>query len=328
MKVGTYTHLSAPLLGCALLWTSAACGSRTSLRQEEDAAVVTADASAQQSSSSGGSGARAGSGGTTARAGRGATAGAGGMAGRATGGRAGRSGRAGQDGADPRGGAGGRGSPRERDAAADSGEEEPTENAGTGGEESGEQAGAGGEQAGAGGETAGAGGESGAAGEDAAGSGGSDAGPLDAGPLDAGPLDAGPLDAGSEPEELRLTGLTPEQTSEICGRIDSATANLPWTEAVRGWCSRGALGTPECPASQESCATGAPIIPVCSQTVPDCPDVTVEEFVTCRTDTLLSFVEYNRMITCDTPAGIPGEAEVASCVGPYQRCAPLAALKR
>jgi hypothetical protein len=125
-----------------------------------------------------------------------------------------------------------------------------------------------------------------------------------------------------------LTGLTPEQTSEICGRIESATSNLQWTEAVRGWCSRGALGTPECSASQESCATGASIIPICSETVPDCPDITIEEFVSCRTDVLLSFVEYNRTITCDTPPGLPSEPDVASCVGPYQRCASLSALKR
>ena len=125
-----------------------------------------------------------------------------------------------------------------------------------------------------------------------------------------------------------MTALTPEQTSEICGRIESATANLQWNEAVRGWCSRGALGTAECPASQESCVNGSTIVPICAESVPDCPDITIEEFVACRTDVLLSFVEYNRMITCDTPPGLPGEPAVPSCEGPYQRCAPLAALAR
>jgi hypothetical protein len=125
-----------------------------------------------------------------------------------------------------------------------------------------------------------------------------------------------------------LTALSPEQTTEICNRIDSATANLQWNEAVSGWCARGSLGTPECSASQEACVNGSMIVPICAQSVPDCPDITIEEFVTCRTDSLLSFVEYNRSISCDTPPGQPGEAEVASCVGPYQRCAPLAALAR
>jgi hypothetical protein len=207
--------------------------------------------------------------------------------------------------------------PRDRDAAADSGEDEEQPRAGSGGEESGGSGGASGEQgeqAGTGGEAAGAGGE-GAAGEAAAGSGGSDAEPVDAGTQEP-------------PEGDRLTALTPEQVTELCNRIDSATANLQWTEAVNGWCARGSLGTPECTASQEACINGPMILPICSQSVPDCPDITIEEFVTCRTDALLSFVEYNRSISCDTPPGLPGEAEVASCVGPYQRCAPLAALAR
>ena len=311
MKVGTYTRLRIQLLGCALLWTSAACGSRTSLLMEEDAGVTT-ETSAQESNTSNSSGGRAGSS-TTGRAGRGATAGAGGMGGStATGGRSGRAGRGGSAAQQPRGGAGGRTAPRDRDAAADSGEDEEQPRAGSGGEESG---GSGGEQADAGGEQAGAGGEG--AGEPAAGSGGSDAEPVDAGAQEP-----------QEPVGDRLTALTPEQTSELCGRIESATANLQWNEAVTGWCSRGSLGTPECSASQESCVEGAMILPICSQSVPDCPDITIEEFVTCRTDVLLSFVEYNRTITCDTPPGLPGEAEVASCVGPYQRCAPLAALAR
>lgn len=318
MKVGIYTRLSAPLFGCALLVTSAACGSRTSLLQTDDAGVATEDDSVQTSNTSSTAGGRSGSG-TTARAGRGgsAAAGAGGSAGRAASGRGGRSGgRAGQpaepDDDEARAGAGGRSDPRERDAAADSGDDSEQPMAGSGGE-----AGEGGE-AGAGGEAAaGAGGESGAGGSDAA-DGGMPSSP------DAGPVDAG----GSDPGAARLTALSPEQTTEICGRIESATANLPWDDAVRGWCSRGALGTPECPASQEACVTGAAIIPVCAQTVPDCPEITVEEFVTCRTDTLLAFVEYNRTITCDTPTAIPGEPEVPSCVGPYQRCPSLAGLRR
>jgi hypothetical protein len=310
MKVGTYTGLSAPLFGFAMLWTSAACGTRTSLLLEEDAGVTTDTPS--QESNTGNNGGRAGSS-TTGRAGRGATAGAGGMGSTATGGRAGRAGRGGEAADQPRGGAGGRPAPRDRDAAADSGEDEEQPSAGSGGEESGGSGGEG-EQAGTGGEAAGAGGE-GAAGEAAAGSGGSDAEPVDAGTT-------------QEPEGDRLTALSPEQTTEICNRIEAATANLQWNEAVSGWCSRGSLGTPECPASQEACVNGSMILPICAQSVPDCPDITIEEFVTCRTDSLLSFVEYNRTISCDTPPGQPGEAEVASCVGPYQRCAPLAALAR
>ena len=310
MKVGTYTRL----LGCALLWTSAACGSRTSLLLAEDAGVTT-DTPAQESTT-GNSGGRAGSS-TTGRAGRGGTAaaGTGGRAATGAGGRAGRAGRGGEAAEQPRGGAGGRAAPRDRDAAADSGEDEEQPSAGSGGEEA---AGSGGAQAGAGGAGGelGEGGEGGE-GEPAAGSGGSDAEPVDAGTEQPEP-----------PTGDRLTALTPEQTTEICNRIESATAEGQWSEAVRGWCSRGALGTPECPASQQSCVDGPPILPVCAQTVPDCPDITIEEFVTCRTDELRAFVEYNRTITCDTPPGMPGEAEVASCVGPYQRCAPLAALAR
>lgn len=291
MKVGTYSRLCAPLFGCALLWTSAACGSRTSLLQEEDAGVAM-DTPAQESSS-GNSGGRAGSS-VTSRAGRGAMAmaGAGGAAGRAaSGGRAGRAGRGGEPAEAPRGGAGGRMAPPERDAAADSGENE----------EQPARVDAGAEQL--------------------------DAGMSGAPAADSGSPDAGQLDAGSEiPEGSRLTELTPEQTDEICTRIESATENQPWQDALSGWCARGTRGTEECPSVQAECVMRG-VIPDCRRSMPDCPEVTIEEFVTCRTDELLSFVEYNRTITCDS-ADLAREARVESCVAPYERCPALAALDR
>ena len=317
MKVGTYSRLCAPLLGCTLLWSNAACGSRTSLLEED--ASVSMDTPAQESSSSGGG--RAGSG-TSARGGRGGTATAGSTAGRAaSGGEGGRAGREEE--------AGGRGGAGARDAAADSGEDgEPEDasrrdagdardardavDAGTGGEELQPDASTGAEQAGAGGESAGAGGETV---EPEAGSGGSE---------------AEPVDAGSPPAPEQLSGLTAEQTAEICGRIDSATTNLQWNEAIRGWCSRGSLGTPECPTRQETCIVNyaATLIPNCVETMPDCPDITIEEFVTCRTDTLVSFVEYNAAITCEMPPELARQPTSPSCVEPNQRCPALSMLSR
>jgi hypothetical protein len=325
MKVGTYPTLTSRLLDVLLLVlvsTSAACGTRTALLQEEDAGTVTEDEGAQRSSS-GGSGGRAG-GPNLVRAGRGGSGGTGGMAGRSTGGRGARAGRGADD--SGRGGAGA------SDGAAGSSDDnddkpdEPKEDSGTAGEASGgsggEQAGAGGEQAGTGGEQAGAGGEQAGAGGDGSGAAGADA----AGSGGAG----GDPGAGGQaaPVTGRMTQLTPEQTTELCGRIDMETAGLAWGEGIRGYCARRGLAQPDmCPATRDMCVDGPEIIPVCTQTAPDCPEVSIDEFVRCRRDVLTSFVEYNRQFTCESMQPLPLEPALGGCVTVYERCPAAQALR-
>lgn len=328
MKLGTYTKLSCQLLGLTLLWSSAACGIRSTLLQEEDAGAVTEDQGAQSSSTS--SGGRSGTT-TTPRAGRSGSGAAGtgaagtGGAGQAT---AGRAARAGRGGSGERGGAGGAGG--KSDAAGsgdDKKDDEKTDEqqAGAGGEKA-EQAGAGGEQAGAGGEQAGAGGEQAGAGGDASGVAGMDAA-AGSGGTAGEPEQAG---TGGAPERVpgSLSQLTPEEVTTLCSNIDMATVSLPWGDGIRGYCSRRGLAQPEmCSAVRDMCVDGPEITPVCAQTIPDCPNITITEYQRCRIDTLYRFIEDNRMITCETMPPLPGPSAIPSCDEIYDRCPAARALR-
>jgi hypothetical protein len=102
--------------------------------------------------------------------------------------------------------------------------------------------------------------------------------------------------------------------------------NLRWGEGILGYCARRGLDTPDmCTEGQDACRTGPDLLPVCTETIPECPNVSVDEFVTCRIDVMTSFVEYNRVISCEAPPAAP-EAPVASCVSVYERCPALASL--
>ena len=318
MKLGTYSKLSSQLLGLALVWSSTACGIRSTLLQEDDAGVVTEDEGAQSSSTS--SGGRSGTT-STPRAGRGAAGMAG--AGQAMAGRAARAGRGGNT---ERAGAGGAGG---RNAAAGSGDDKQDDDkkddqqAGAGGEQAGsggetdEQAGAGGEQAGAGGET------SGVAGMDAAGSGGA------GGEGQAGePAEQAGTGGAPAPAPGSLSQLTAEQVTALCTNIDMATAGLPWGDGIRGYCSRRGLTQPEmCSTLRDMCVDGPEITPVCAQTIPDCPNITITEYQRCRIDTLYRFVEDNRMITCETMPPLPEPSTIQSCDVIYDRCPAARALR-
>ncbi|HET8935162.1 MAG TPA: hypothetical protein VFN67_17055 [Polyangiales bacterium] len=325
MKLGTYSKLSSQLLGLALVWSSTACGIRSTLLQEDDAGVVTEDEGAQSSSTS--SGGRSGTS-TTPRAGR-SGSGARGMAGAGQA-MAGRAARAGRGGNTERAGAGGAGG---RNAAAGSGDDkrdddkqnEPQGGAG------GEQAGSGGEtveQAGTGGEQAGAGGEpSEIAGMDAAGSGGQ-SGEGGEGGQAGEPAEQAGTGGAPAPAPGSLSQLTPEQVTMLCSNIDMATAGLPWGDGIRGYCSRRGQSQPEmCSTLRDMCVDGPEITPACAQTIPDCPSITITEYQRCRIDTLYRFVEDNRMITCETMPPLPEPSAVQSCDVIYDRCPAARALR-
>ena len=82
-----------------------------------------------------------------------------------------------------------------------------------------------------------------------------------------------------------------------------------------------------CAAVRDSCTTGPDVIPVCTDTVPMCPNITIDEYVTCRIDVLKSFVEYNRTITCESAQPLPPDPDPASCAGAYERCPAMRMLK-
>ena len=114
----------------------------------------------------------------------------------------------------------------------------------------------------------------------------------------------------------------------MCGNIDMATASLPWSDAIRGYCARRGLAQPEtCAATRDMCVDGPEITPVCAQTIPDCPNITVTEYQRCRIDTLYRFVEDNRMITCETMPPVPEPSTLPSCDVIYDRCPAARALR-
>jgi hypothetical protein len=290
MKLGSTTHLAAKLFSCALICMGAACGSRTSLLQDD--AGTSTDSVSQQPT-----GGRASGGSNAARAGRGAAGTAAAAAGRtAQGGRGAQPGRGGEDGNNPSAGRGG-----DDDADSGAGEEQPRD-AGA------EQGGSGGEgAAGSGGEgTAGSAGEAaGTGGMDAAGSGGTPA---------------------TEEPVLRMVNLTPEQVTTLCGRIDAQVMNLPWEDGINGYCSRRGLSQPDmCVAIRDQCNTQN-VVPVCADTIPVCPNITVDEFVQCRIDTLTQFVNFYRDFSCDTQPPLADWTPVQSCAGPHERCPPMVPL--
>jgi hypothetical protein len=282
---------------------------------QDDAGV---DAGEQTSSvtSSSSSGGRGGSGTTTTRpaggraGGPGSLGSAGGMA------RAGRGGNA----MTGKGGAGGEGG---KAPAADGGKKAP-EQGGEGGEKAPEHGGAGGE-GGKGGEKAPE--QSGAGGEGGAGGASGTSAQAGAGAGAAGMAAAG---SGGTSGGTMLTMLTAEQKTALCARIDDGVRDQPLMDAVRGYCSSLGLRQPAmCAAVRDACFDGPAIIPVCIETIPDCPSVTEDEFVVCRVDNIKRFVDYNRVITCDNPNSIPpGTPEPMSCMGPYARCPALRNLVR
>jgi hypothetical protein len=168
-------------------------------------------------------------------------------------------------------------------------------------------AGAAGSDEGAAGDSAGTGGDAaGGAGGDAAGSGGSDA----------------------PPDTTKLTEIaTDAQAQAVCSRIGAVVDSLSWGDARSGVCARrglaaeaGGMGT--CAAVQQECVAEPSTETGCSpESIPDCADVTIDEYVACTIAEIQSYIEENRSLTCDTAAGdVPAQVTPAGCDGPYERC--------
>lgn len=305
------TKLSAQVFGLGLLLAATACGSRTSLMQDDGGV---ADAGEQTSgvttSLSGGRGGTT----TTARAGSGA-AGRGGLTGSAGG--MGRPGRgqaggaaAGKGGSAAEGGQGG----GKASTGGTGGEKAPDEG-GKGGAKAADEGGKGGE----GGETeqGGEGGQGGQGGE--GGEGGEQAG--------AG---GAPAAGSGGATGSSLSMLSAEQKTSLCARVEDGTKEEPVSDAVRGYCASLGLRQPDmCAEVRDTCFDGNAVLPVCADTVPDCADITEDEFVSCRVDDIKRFVAYNSVITCSDPNSIPaGTSDPASCVSVYERCPQLRSLSR
>jgi hypothetical protein len=128
-----------------------------------------------------------------------------------------------------------------------------------------------------------------------------------------------------------LTMLNAEQKAAVCARIDEGTRDLALRDAIAGYCASLGLRQPQmCSDIRDACIDGPEILPVCPDTIPDCPSISQDEFVSCRVGQTKKFVDYNHLISCNNPSSIPttGGGDPQACIGPYERCPALRSLAR
>jgi hypothetical protein len=124
--------------------------------------------------------------------------------------------------------------------------------------------------------------------------------------------------------------LTAEQVMDVCGRISAGTENLQWT-GLLGYCSRKALEQPTagktCAESADACYRGdQQVIPPCTSVLPDCPPITLDQFVACRIATIGEFLSFNNAFSCSSMPPFEKRAVPQACVEPYRLCPNMAAL--
>ncbi|HEY0469978.1 MAG TPA: hypothetical protein VGC79_37585 [Polyangiaceae bacterium] len=209
----------------------------------------------------------------------------------------------------------------------------------------GDSAGAGSHSAGAGSHSAGAGSHSAGAGSHSAGAGSHSAGAPGAG----GSNSAGAGSTGSEtasagasqtptPNGTKLSEIkTDAQALAICNRIKGSISDADLKKMLAGSCAisgqTGAasqLGT--CEELQAECASHTPLPSTndgscTAEDIPDCDNVTVDEYVACTRDTMSVAIEYLAGISCETDLdGLEAPGTASACAGPFARCPEYAAL--
>jgi hypothetical protein len=196
----------------------------------------------------------------------------------------------------------------------------------TGGDE-GENAGArnDGDSAGAGSHSAGASSHSaGSAGTENAGAGSTD-------------NQAGSAGASSTPNGTKLSEIeTDAQALAVCNRIKDAFSDADLAKMVLGSCAvTGQTGAASqqgtCEELQADCAEHTPLPSTddgscTAQDIPDCDNVTVDEYVACTKSVMASGIEYLSSITCETDLeSLQAPGTPSACRAPFARCPEYAA---
>ncbi len=151
--------------------------------------------------------------------------------------------------------------------------------------------------------------------------------------------DTGSPSAGSSsvPNGRKLSEIkTDAQALALCDRIKSSVSDADLQKMLQGSCAisgqTGAaaqLGT--CEELQAECAAHAPVPSTtdgnCSaDDIPDCDNVTVEEYVACTRATIALGIEYLSAVTCATDLeSLEGPGIASACAGPFARCPEYAA---
>ena len=127
------------------------------------------------------------------------------------------------------------------------------------------------------------------------------------------------------------------QALALCNRIKDSITDSDLQKMHQGSCAltgqTGAaaqLGT--CEELQAECASHTPVPSTndgscTADDIPDCDNVTVDEYVACTRGTITMGIEYLSKITCDTDLESLQEPGTASaCTGPFARCPEYAAM--
>jgi hypothetical protein len=124
--------------------------------------------------------------------------------------------------------------------------------------------------------------------------------------------------------------VTEAQAAVVCGRVTAQIENLDWMAAGTGLCAleglrAAAMGTGMvCATVQAACVAEGRDTLCSANTIPDCVDVTVDEYVACDIANTVSLADWHKAITCDLAlANLPVRATPPECTGPYARCPAL-----
>jgi len=141
-----------------------------------------------------------------------------------------------------------------------------------------------------------------------------------------------PVPSGTKLSEIK----TDAQALALCNQIKDSISDSDLQDMLAGSCAiaglTGAasqLGT--CQELQADCISHEPVPSpndgsCTADDVPDCDNVTVEEYLACTRATITAGIQYLSAITCDSDLeSLEGPETAAACKGPFARCPEYAA---
>jgi|GEM_PF-1487300 len=130
---------------------------------------------------------------------------------------------------------------------------------------------------------------------------------------------------------------TDAQALTICNRIKDSISDADLKKMVQGSCAISSqtsaasqLGT--CEELQAECTAQTPLPSTddgscTADDIPDCDNVTVDEYVACARGTMQIGIEYLSGITCDTDLqSLEAPPTASACEEPFARCPEFAAM--
>ena len=141
-----------------------------------------------------------------------------------------------------------------------------------------------------------------------------------------------PAPSGTKLSEIK----TDAQALVLCNQIKDSISDADLKKMLQGSCAlsaqTGAASQPgRCEELQAECAAHTPVPSTndgscTADDIPDCDNVTVEEYVACTRGSMARAIEYLSAITCETDLeSLEPPATASACTGPFARCPEYAA---